>query len=332
MIMEGNFKIQQGATTANGFIVNKFLNYTLPNGEPITLLIPNNGQDTLHPWFIGKEIGLALGYTIGSYRDALNRLVPKEDISIIPIYSSMLIDNSVGNPNGINLGETRGNPNTTIISLPGVMYWAIRSHASNADAFANWVIYDVLLSINNLQGYFTPEMIEQLKLNPGMINPYLNQMIEYQNQIAQLQHQLSLKQMYHLIPKDRYPFNDYYKMKDYLSENRDYIATGKAITNSNEDISINLLAKMLQQFGYPTGEHKLYEELRADGFLMKTKDNYNYPTQKALDLEVLRVVYNEERIYTDEATVPVYVTKVTPKGINYFGNYFYKKLLAMQNN
>ena len=93
-----------------------------------------------HPWFIGKEIGLALGYTINTYRNGIKDNVPQEEIGTVSIGHSA--------SDSTHLGSST----TTIISLPGVMYWAIRSHVSNADAFANWVIYDVLLSINNLQG------------------------------------------------------------------------------------------------------------------------------------------------------------------------------------
>ena len=219
-----------------------------------------------------------------------------------------------------------------IISLPGVMFWSIRSQASNAEQFSNWVIYDVLLSINNLQGYLAPDIIEQFKFNPAMINTYLEQMMNYSKQIEYWKHKASLKTMIEIIDKTRYPFNDYHKMKDYIAENRSYNNIGRAVSSSDQDISINLLSKMLQQLGCQTGEHKLYEELRNDGFLMKTKDGYNSPTQKALDLEVLKVVWNEEGIITDEQIIPTYVTKVTPKGITYFGNYYYRKMLASQKN
>jgi len=69
-----NFVIQNGANPDNGFIVNKFLNMTTPDGKPIRLVIFNG--DNLHPWFIGKDVGLALGYEEHAYRNAMLNHVP----------------------------------------------------------------------------------------------------------------------------------------------------------------------------------------------------------------------------------------------------------------
>lgn len=55
-----------------------------------------------------------------------------------------------------------------------------------------------------------------------------------------------------------------------------------AVTASHTSILIGDLAKLLRQNGVNTGQKRLFEQLRADGYLVKRKgSDWNMPTQKS---------------------------------------------------
>lgn len=99
-----------------------------------------------------------------------------------------------------------------------------------------------------------------------------------------------------------------------------------AVTTSNTSILIGELAKILKQNGYKTGEKRLFEWMRNNGYLIKRKGtDYNTPTQRSMELELFEV--KETAItHADGHTTINKTTKVTGKGQQYFIN----KLLANQ--
>ncbi|UJS28454.1 phage antirepressor KilAC domain-containing protein [Macrococcoides canis] len=95
-----------------------------------------------------------------------------------------------------------------------------------------------------------------------------------------------------------------------------------ALTTSNSSILIGELAKLLKQNGVEIGQNKLFEWLRANGYLIKKKGElYNLPTQYSMDLGLMdikkRVINN-----ADGSTRTTRTTKVTGKGQQYFINKF----------
>lgn len=99
-----------------------------------------------------------------------------------------------------------------------------------------------------------------------------------------------------------------------------------AVTTSNTSILIGELAKILKQNGYKTGEKRLFEWMRNNGYLIKRKGtDYNTPTQRSMELELFEV--KETAItHADGHTTINKTTKVTGKGQQYFIN----KLLVNQ--
>ena len=55
-----------------------------------------------------------------------------------------------------------------------------------------------------------------------------------------------------------------------------------AVFASHTSILIGDLAKLLKQNGYETGQKRLFEKLRAEGYLMKSGISKNMPAQKAV--------------------------------------------------
>lgn len=97
-----------------------------------------------------------------------------------------------------------------------------------------------------------------------------------------------------------------------------------AVTASDTSILIGELAKILRQNGVQTGQNKLFEWLRNNGYLIKRKgSDWSMPTQKAMDMDLFEI---KETVINDPngSTKISKTTKVTGKGQQYFIN----KLLA----
>lgn len=96
------------------------------------------------PWFVGKDVAEALGYS--NTRDALDRHVEKED------------KNTVVNPDG-----NRGNPNMTIINESGLYCLILSSKLPGAKEFKRWVTSEVIPSIRKTGGYTLKPMTDYQK-------------------------------------------------------------------------------------------------------------------------------------------------------------------------
>lgn len=95
------------------------------------------------PWFVGKDIAAALGYS--NPRDALAKHVDEEDKNTVAICDG-----------------TPGNPNVTAINESGVYSLIFSSKLETANKFKRWVTAEVLPSIRKTGGYLTPAAEECL--------------------------------------------------------------------------------------------------------------------------------------------------------------------------
>lgn len=95
-----------------------------------------------------------------------------------------------------------------------------------------------------------------------------------------------------------------------------------AVATAKTSILIGELAKILKQNGIDTGEKRLFEWLRGNGYLIKRKGtDYNAPTQQSMDMNLFEV--KETAIsHSDGHTTVNKTTKVTGKGQAYFINKF----------
>lgn len=97
----------------------------------------------------------------------------------------------------------------------------------------------------------------------------------------------------------------------------------EAVETSDSVCLVGELAKILKQNGIGNmGQNRLYKWLRSHNYLGCKGDNYNLPTQKAMDLGVFKVTKGKR---IDKRTGGVVVTrtaKVTTKGLKYFINKF----------
>lgn len=97
----------------------------------------------------------------------------------------------------------------------------------------------------------------------------------------------------------------------------------ESITEVGEEILIGELAKILKQNGYNTGQNRLFQQLREEGFLQSRKgDMYNIPTQRSMDMGLFRII--KRTIDKNNTTFISNTVKVTPKGQVYFINKYCK--------
>ena len=95
-----------------------------------------------------------------------------------------------------------------------------------------------------------------------------------------------------------------------------------AVAASHTSILIGDLAKLLKQNGVDTGQKRLFDWLRENGYLIKRKGaDWNMPTQKAMELKLFEV--KESTVNNPDGSVRINkTTKVTGKGQQYFINKF----------
>lgn len=174
------------------------------------------------------------------------------------------------------------------------------SKLPSAEKFTDWVTSEVLPSIRKHGAYMTPETLQAAILNPDTM--------------IQLCQQLKTEQD---------------KNKALSEENAKLAPKGlfaDAVSVSDRCILVSELAKLLKQNGIETGQNRLYEQLRADGFLVKDRkrSDFNMPTKKAMELGLFKV-RESTRVHSDGHTTIDKTTKVTGKGQIYLINYYLKK-------
>lgn len=189
---------------------------------------------------------------------------------------------------------------TTIINESGLYHVILRSDKPEAAPFRKWVTSEVLPNIRKHGAYMTPETLQAAILNPDTM--------------IQLCQQLKAEQD---------------KNKALSEENAKLAPKGlfaDAVSVSDRCILVSELAKLLKQNGIETGQNRLYERLRADGFLVKDRkrSDFNMPTQKSMELGLFKV-RESTRVHSDGHTSIDKTTKVTGKGQIYLINYYLKK-------
>ena len=75
----------------------------------------------------------------------------------------------------------------------------------------------------------------------------------------------------------------------------------------------------MKQNGNDIGQNRLFKILRKDGYLGKSGENYNLPTQKSMNLKVMEI--KERTVNNADGSVRITKTPmITGKGQVYFVN------------
>jgi anti-repressor protein len=111
------------------------------------------------------------------------------------------------------------------------------------------------------------------------------------------------------------------KQAERIEEMRPKEIFADAVSASHTSILIGDLAKLICQNGYQIGQKRLFQWLRAKGYLVKSGASYNMPTQRYVEQGLFEV--KESNIQNLDGSIRITrTTKVTGKGQVYFVNKF----------
>ena len=216
------------------------------------------------------------------------------DLKNISDVASRLDEDGVGTTEVIdNLGRTQ---KTNVVTEAGLYEVIFMSRKPEAKAFKRWVTSEVLPSIRKHGMYATESVVDAMLADPETMIRTLTALKEERAKRAQLEKQAQAN-----APK---------------------VLFADAVASAKTDILIGDLAKILRGNGVDTGQRRLFEWMRENGYLIRQKgSSWNMPTQKAMDMGLFRV---KETVVThaDGHTTVNRTTKVTGRGQTYFVNKF----------
>lgn len=113
-----------------------------------------------------------------------------------------------------------------------------------------------------------------------------------------------------------------HKLEAQIEADRPKVLFAEAVSASHTSILVGELAKLLKQNGVDMGANRLFNWLRAHGYLIKRNGrDWNMPTQKSVEMGLIRV--KETSITHADGHITVRKTPlVTGKGQQYFINKF----------
>lgn len=114
------------------------------------------------------------------------------------------------------------------------------------------------------------------------------------------------------------------QLESKIESDKPKVQFAEAITDSKDCILVGELAKVLKANGIDIGQNRLYEQLRTDGYLMTKGHQYNQPTQKSMNLGLMKI--KRCTIMTGYGTKVVTTTMITGKGQQYFINHYVKNM------
>ncbi|UVX32727.1 MAG: antirepressor protein KilAC domain [Bacteriophage sp.] len=184
----------------------------------------------------------------------------------------------------------------TVINESGLYALIFGSKLESAKRFKHWVTSEVLPAIHHNGGYIMGQ--ENLSDSELMAKAILvaQKTIEHKNQIIEQQ-------------------------KAKIEADRPKTIFADAVSTSHTSILIGDLAKLICQNGVQTGQKRLFQWMRENGYLMKTGASYNMPMQRYIEQGLFEV--KESSVQNPDGSVRVTrTTKVTGKGQLYFINKF----------
>ena len=188
------------------------------------------------------------------------------------------------------LATPGGDQEFVTVNESGLYSMILSSKLPSAQAFKRWVTSEVLPTIRKHGAYLTDKKAESLFTQEGLADL-----------LMQAGQQLKEKELIIQAMQPKALFAD-------------------AVSSSRTTILIGDLAKLLKQNGYDTGQRRLFQQLRNDGYLIKRQgSDYNSPTQRAMDMGLFEIKEGY-RVNADGTTVTTKTTKVTGKGQVYFIN------------
>ena len=169
--------------------------------------------------------------------------------------ASMALEKLEDDEKGISTVDTHGGrQQMLVVNEPGLYSLVMRSRKPEARAFKRWVTHEVLPQIRRT-GAYTNETPEETMARALLI---AHSTIEGQR-----------RRIEEMEPKARF---------------------ADAVAASDGSCLVGELAKMLRQAGVEgMGQNRLFAWLRENGYLGKSGQNWNVPTQRAIEQGLFRI-------------------------------------------
>ena len=191
-----------------------------------------------------------------------------------------------------------GTQKMTAVTESGLYSLVLGSRKPEAKAFKRWITHDVIPAIRKTGGYVDNEQ--------QFVETYLpfadaNTKALFGQTLAQLR-----------------------AANEQLEQQKPKVLFADAVSAAHTSILVGELAKLLKQNGVDIGQHRLFQYLRENGYLIKRRgSDYNMPTQYAMErgwFEIKETAITHGDGHTSVNKTP----KVTGKGQQYFINLFLK--------
>lgn len=198
----------------------------------------------------------------------------------------------------ITIHDGTQNRNMICINESGVYALVFGSELESAKRFKHWVTSEVLPSIRKNGGYIAgQETLSDEELMAKALLVAQNKIVERDRLIEQQKQKIE-------ADKPKTIFAD-------------------AVSTSHTSILVGDLAKLICQNGVQIGQKRLFEWLRANGYLVKSGLSRNMPMQRYVEQGLFEV--KESSFQNPDGSVRITrTTKVTGKGQIYFVNKFLK--------
>ena len=168
-----------------------------------------------------------------------------------------IIDHVEPEDKGVTKCDTLGgNQNLTVINESGLYSLVFGSKLPEAKKFKHWVTSEVLPSIRRDGGYMhtSPDMADEEIMARAVL-------------LGQKKIEEQAKRIQEMRPKEIF---------------------ADRVSASESSILVGDLAKLLKQNGVDMGQKRLFRWLRDKGYLIKYGISYNLPTQRSMELGLLK--------------------------------------------
>lgn len=197
---------------------------------------------------------------------------------------------------GVALTDTLGGKQEmATINEPGLYSLVLSSRKPEAKEFKRWITHEVIPTIRKTGGYVSNE------------DTFIKTYLPFADENIKILFSQTLGALRMANEK--------------IEADKPKVLFADAVETSKTSILIGDLAKIIKQNGVDIGQKRLFSYLRENGYLIKTGNSRNMPTQRAMQMGLFEV--KETAITNSDGSIRITrTTKVTGKGQQFIINRF----------
>lgn len=195
----------------------------------------------------------------------------------------------------------------TLIPKGDVLRLISQSNLPAAQEFNRWLFDDVAVQVVDNGMYLSPEALDRLFTSPQFVTKLFTEWNSERS--LRIENQVEKERLQAQVQRDAHK-----------------VKFADDVAAAPNDIPVGDLAKLMHQNGLDIGRDRLFETLRNDGWLLKTGQSRNMPSQRSMAQGLMRV---SERVCScgPRAQQTYFVPMVTGKGQVFFLNRYCHPLL-----